>query len=175
MSWQFVVMGHNEHELPGAREMARELGMDFNPKANWDSGYSPVRDREFVRRETGGGIAGAAKDSDCSLCMQVWFSPQINWDGKLLGCCVNYWEGMGNVFKDGLKACLAGEKYAWMKQGLIGRDVRTPCSRCATFRRIRAAGLTEEKVFMSIVYSMRWDLDDGEFAGIMKRAKGGGG
>jgi MoaA/NifB/PqqE/SkfB family radical SAM enzyme len=173
MSWQFVVMGHNEHELPKARRMAKELGMAFNPKASWDSDYSPIRDREFVSRETGGGMAGAGAGSDCSLCMQVWFSPQINWDGKLLGCCVNYWEGMGNVFKDGLKACLGGKKYVQMKRGLMGGDVKTPCSRCPTYGKIRGAGLTGEKVCKSIIHSMRWDLDSREFAGIMECARAG--
>lgn len=33
--WQFVMMGHNEHELPKARKLAEELGMGFMPKLNW--------------------------------------------------------------------------------------------------------------------------------------------
>lgn len=56
LRWQFIVFGHNEHELPAARKMAEELNMIFYTKLNaenWDPLYSPVRNREFVMRETG--------------------------------------------------------------------------------------------------------------------------
>ena len=36
LTWQFVVMGHNEHEISSARRMARDLGMRFDPKLTWD-------------------------------------------------------------------------------------------------------------------------------------------
>src|SRR6516164_3596961 len=38
--WQFVVFGHNEHEIPMAREMAARLGMDFYTKISWDAKFS---------------------------------------------------------------------------------------------------------------------------------------
>src|SRR5216684_1330747 len=34
--WQFVVFGHNEHEIQAARAMAAERGMEFVPKLSWD-------------------------------------------------------------------------------------------------------------------------------------------
>ncbi|MCP4182241.1 MAG: radical SAM protein [Hyphomicrobiales bacterium] len=48
--WQFVVFGHNEHEIVKARQMAHERGMDFETKLNWDENWSPVKDIEMVRR-----------------------------------------------------------------------------------------------------------------------------
>jgi MoaA/NifB/PqqE/SkfB family radical SAM enzyme len=51
--WQFVIFGHNEHELPIARRMAADLGMHFIPKLSWDEDFSPINDSEFVRKETG--------------------------------------------------------------------------------------------------------------------------
>ena len=45
LTWQFVAFGHNEHELGKAKQMAAELGMDFDVKLNWDETYSPVRDK----------------------------------------------------------------------------------------------------------------------------------
>ena len=53
LGWQFVVFGHNEHEIPVARELAKSLGMVFSTKISWDSKFSPVRDKEFVRKQTG--------------------------------------------------------------------------------------------------------------------------
>src|SRR6516225_9232119 len=57
LTWKFIVFGHNEHEVPVARKMARELGMKFLPAFNYDSNYSPVRDLEAVRAATGTGAA----------------------------------------------------------------------------------------------------------------------
>ena len=53
LGWQFVVFGHNEHEIRLAKEMAKKLNMQFSPKMSWDSKYSPIRDKEFVMAETG--------------------------------------------------------------------------------------------------------------------------
>ena len=88
LSWQFVVMGHNEHEIDKARRMAAERGMRFKPKLTWDDDFSPLRNVEAVRaalghaptrdawsREHGRGFGEAA-------CLQLWEQPQINWDGK---------------------------------------------------------------------------------------------
>jgi MoaA/NifB/PqqE/SkfB family radical SAM enzyme len=51
--WQFVVFGHNEHEISMAREMAEKLGMEFSAKLTWDTTFSPIRDAELVRGQTG--------------------------------------------------------------------------------------------------------------------------
>ena len=53
MTWQFIVFGHNEHELPTARAMARDFDMAFFAKWNWDAKFSPIRDRDLGARELG--------------------------------------------------------------------------------------------------------------------------
>ena len=40
--WQFVVFGHNEHELVTARKMAADRGMEFVPRLSWDADHSPI-------------------------------------------------------------------------------------------------------------------------------------
>lgn len=140
--WQFVVFGHNEHELPVAKKMAKELDMGFVVKYNWNKTYSPVKDKDFVRRETGYATqeeyARQNKSLSTPYCFQLWDSPQINWDGKLLGCCVNRKKDFGNVFADGLKSCLKSEKYTYVKKMLRGKvELRedTPCFYCPEFRK----------------------------------------
>lgn len=78
--------------------MARELGMDFRLKLSWDPEFSPVRDEEFVKRELGFDAASRAEykqtrgaDYMQHLCLKLWSKPQINWDGKVLGCSRNFW------------------------------------------------------------------------------------
>ena len=126
LSWQFVIFGHNEHELPEAREMARKLNMRFVPKLNAHPGYSPVRDKEALRKETGAASRDEYENKTGALytfpCYQLWMSPMINWDGKLLGCCLNEWDDFGNVFRDGLGECVRSDKYMHTKKVLTGRE-----------------------------------------------------
>jgi MoaA/NifB/PqqE/SkfB family radical SAM enzyme len=142
LRWQFIVFGHNEHEIAEARRMAGELGMEFYAKLNYDPEYSPVRDPETVKRSGGIRYASRAefmrkkKKEYAMPCTQLWFSPQINWDGKLLGCCANTFSDFGNVFHSGLGDCLRGERYSYAKRMLMGKaglreDIA--CARCRIY------------------------------------------
>lgn len=142
LTWQFVVFGHNEGEIAAAREMARERGMRFNPIRNLDFGYSPAGDPELVRREAGidttvdGEAVVRAIARRLDFCHQLWDAPQVNWDGKLLGCCFNYFSDFGNVFETGLAPALAGERYRHTKAVVLGRAAPrpdTPCLRCPVY------------------------------------------
>jgi MoaA/NifB/PqqE/SkfB family radical SAM enzyme len=153
LCWQFIFMGHNEHELPLARRMAEELGMDFTTKLNWDPTFSPVKDKDLVRKD--GGIDAADrkefeqkhKRDYKEYCHQLWVSPQINWDGKLLGCNRNYWGDFGNVFESGLDECLKSERYIYAKQMLLGEkkprnDI--PCTHCHHYKNMKRPRSLEE-------------------------------
>jgi MoaA/NifB/PqqE/SkfB family radical SAM enzyme len=143
--WQFVLFGHNEHELPAAKKMSKDLDMEFVVKLNWNESYSPVRDKDFVRREMGYATRDDYEQRHkrfyMPYCYQLWDSPQINWDGKLLGCCVNRRKDFGNVFNEGLESCLKSEKYTYAKKMLQGKvkprkDI--PCFDCPHFPWIRS-------------------------------------
>ena len=142
LRWQFVVFGHNEHEIESAKQKAEELGMEFHPKLNYDQDYSPVQDAEAVRKASGlryvsrGEFRRNNSRGYPLACKQVWFSPQINWDGTLLGCCMNVWSGFGNVFEAGLEKCLRSERYVYTKQLLRGKvkaRADIPCTECRVF------------------------------------------
>jgi MoaA/NifB/PqqE/SkfB family radical SAM enzyme len=149
--WQFIVFGHNEHELPQARRMAQELGMEFFAKLSWDDDLSPIRDKEAVRRETNTGAATRAefkelygRDYKQSICHQLWDMPQINWDGKVLGCCRNFWGDFGgNAFADGLIPSLNNEKIAHARRMVRGKAAARediPCTTCEIYLDMRANG-----------------------------------
>jgi len=142
--WQFVVFGHNEHELPAAKKMAKDLDMGFVVKLNWNKSYSPVKDKDFVRREMGFttqvNYEQRHKRLPMPYCYQLWDSPQINWDGKLLGCCVNRRKDFGNVFEEGLESCLKSEKYIYAKkmlQGKVESRKDIPCFDCQYYTKLR--------------------------------------
>jgi MoaA/NifB/PqqE/SkfB family radical SAM enzyme len=141
--WQFVIFGHNEHELSQAQVLAQSLGMQFIPKFNWSPAYSPIRNKEFVKRIMGftSWIEHDEKSDRLYMdgCTQFWTGPQINWDGKLLGCCVNHWADFGNVFETGFKNCLQSERYTYAKKmllGLAGPRQDLPCYYCSHYKEI---------------------------------------
>jgi MoaA/NifB/PqqE/SkfB family radical SAM enzyme len=147
LRWQFVVFGHNEHDIKSARQKAEELGMEFYPKLNYDQDYSPVQDTEAVRKASGLKYVSREefrqkKNREYAVpCKQVFFSPQINWDGRLLGCCMNVWSDFGNVFETGFESCLKSERYVYTKKLLMGKagareDI--PCTNCSIFLSAKA-------------------------------------
>jgi MoaA/NifB/PqqE/SkfB family radical SAM enzyme len=150
MSWQFVVFGHNEHEIPAARARATSLGMEFWTKISWDDKFSPIRNADFVREQTGQSVTRAEHEAVTGrkyldiICHQLWDDPQINWDGKNLGCCRNFWGDFGNnAFTDGVSACVNSEKMTYARDMLRGRapprdDI--PCTACELYEAMRASG-----------------------------------
>lgn len=150
LCWQFVVFGHNEHEIDKARAMAKELGMFFKPKLSWDSGFSPIIDIETVKRKTGFRHESREKALEktgdivlSDICHQLWDTPQINYDGRVLGCCANYWGDFGGNVFDNFDAALNSEKMQYARAMLMGKakpreDV--PCTSCDVFKKRLAAG-----------------------------------
>jgi MoaA/NifB/PqqE/SkfB family radical SAM enzyme len=164
LMWQFVIFGHNEHELEAARSMAKELGMIFIPKLNWNASYSPIKDKDYVSDHSGLGAATKKefeqkhKISYTVPCFQLWNAPQINWDGKLLGCFKNYWQDFGNVFDSGLKELLDSERYEYAKRMILGKEKAMrddiPCSRCSQYlEHFAIEPLCENQIFVD--YCMR--------------------
>ncbi|MDR2428674.1 MAG: radical SAM protein [Candidatus Margulisbacteria bacterium] len=155
LGWQFIVFGHNEHELAKARALAEELNMEFKPKLNAHEENSPLHNPEAVRRELGLKYISRAEQEQKTgrfralACHQLWQQPQINWDGKLLGCCQNIWGDFGNVLETPLKDLLVSKKYVYAKKILLAApEARNrplqydlPCARCVFFHRLKSLRL----------------------------------
>jgi MoaA/NifB/PqqE/SkfB family radical SAM enzyme len=144
LTWQFVIFGHNEHEIPLARDMARRLGMVFRPKLSWDGSFAPIRDENFVRAQTGArSVTREEYEKEhghkylSGICNQLWDDPQINWDGKVIGCCRNFWGDFGgNAFTDGLMNSINNKKMNYardMLRGLKPAREDIPCSTCEMY------------------------------------------
>jgi hypothetical protein len=157
--WQFVVFGHNEHEIDLARSLAAERGMEFVPRLSWDAEHSPVKNSQLVKLSTGLGAATrdefrqrSGVDYTRDICYQLWQSPVVNWDGKLLGCCVNYWGDFGSdAFAAGLARSAEQPRMQQAREMLRGRSPAVPgvpCSTCHQFHSLRESGhwLTEGEV-----------------------------
>lgn len=148
--WQFVIFGDNEHEIPAAKRLARELRMTFFPKLSWDENRSPVRDPEFVKRETGLDATSRTEFRNRhgaeyleTICAQLWMNPQINWDGTVLGCCRNFWGDFGgNAFKEPVLDAINSEPMQYARDMLTGAAPERegiPCTTCSIYLQRKAS------------------------------------
>lgn len=143
LRWQFVVFGHNQHEVEQARQLADELGMAITFKLSWDPDFSPVTDRELVRGLTGAADRQEAREdksvrSFCRACTQLWRKPAVNWDGTIVGCAINYWGRFGQVSEtEGFAEAINSEKLRYARRMLMGQaDPRLdiPCTSCDFYK-----------------------------------------
>ena len=147
--WQFIVFGHNEHELSQARALAAELNMKFKPKLTWDDDFAPLKHPEQVRQELGLSEvtrseyqAQHGQDYAQRTCHQLWDSPQINYDGRVLGCCRNFWGDFGaNALSEGLDAAINSPRMQVARAMLLGRHPaqdHIPCTTCEIYETMKA-------------------------------------
>lgn len=116
--YQFIIFGHNEHEMPEAKKLAKALNMKLYFKRNLFHEYSPIKNPDFVAKELNlPKIVVEANENgeedkikSMQTCTQLWFEPQIQCDGTFLGCCCQYFDSNLNVFELGLKKVLENEK-----------------------------------------------------------------
>ena len=90
LEWQYIVMRQNEHQIPEARQMAREIGVDgiVFKKVDFPHGED---DPETAERWLPVAAEGLRKDQPFEKpykengvrCWRLWRSAVVNWDGRL--------------------------------------------------------------------------------------------
>lgn len=138
MKWQYVIMDTNdsESEILKAKKLAEELKLKMVFKKTWNQNYVP-KNPEMLEKLTG--LSFSNKDAFFEgrkrfiPCADLWKNPQINYDGRFLGCCCNYTLPFDiNVFDVGLKKCLDSKVVRKSKEMLKGgkpyKD--SPCYKC---------------------------------------------
>jgi len=150
--WQFILFDHCRQEFMQAFEFAKEL--DFSNmycKFPWskknittkeiyqlhviNSKKIPLKDKEIVT---------FLNENNMPLCFQPWLAPQINWDGRLLGCCCSTHNDLAiNVFNSGLKKALNSKKVKQMREILTGNIPAKndfACSHCGFYKQMQTSG-----------------------------------
>lgn len=174
LTWQFVIFGYNEHEIPLAESLASDLQMKFRVKLSWDPEFSPVRNIKFIREKAGAASRVEYKETFGvpyfqEICHQLWDQPQINWDGKLLGCCRNFWGDFGsNVFVEGLEKSLNNEKIRYARNMLLGKLVARddiPCTTCELYLDMAREGKWLQREAKKVRRKPWWKLYNFAWAG----------
>lgn len=123
LTWQYILMEHNECDIENAVKMANELKMKLEFKLDWAGEYEPL-DPKYVTKFTNLTIYNRKQWHEANgsyfankMCSEMLFQPQINYDGRLLGCCCVYMSDWNiNVFDENLTNALNNTHY---KQILI--------------------------------------------------------
>ena len=136
---QFLVMKHNETELPAIKDLAKEIGVDRLLIKNIEvhslteaQQWLPVNDR--YRRYDFDGRNFEVKNNNKKSCPRPWLSTLVNWDGNVVPCCFdkngNYEMGNINEVTD-INTIWLGSKFsAFRKQLNADRKSIDICRNC---------------------------------------------
>jgi len=127
---QFLVMKHNEHEIPEMRRLAGEIGVDRLLIKNIEVRSPEEADQwlpenEAFRRYHFDGNSLLVKNSEKESCTRPWLSTLINWDGTVVPCCFdkNGHYGMGNILNAQAAEIWKGDDFQDFRSKLL-RDRR---------------------------------------------------
>ena len=133
LNLRFLVMRHNEHEIPRLPDLARSLGVDaltFNTlnshcqetdpgrRARFEARYQqmlPQNQRYQRFRYT---ATGEKMRVPRNPCKRLWNNPVIHWDGTVSSCFFDYAEArnLGNLNQDTLATIWQGAKYRQLRR-----------------------------------------------------------
>jgi radical SAM protein with 4Fe4S-binding SPASM domain len=137
--FQFLVVRHNEHQIPEVMKLAEELGVDevklktaqiydfengseLIPSNNKFSRYQKNRDGKY-----------SIKNGLLDECWKMWHSCVVTWDGKVVPCCFDKDAHfvLGDLSKNSFKEIWEGQKYNQFRESLFtSRSEIEMCRNC---------------------------------------------
>ncbi len=145
LNWQYIVMDTTQdiNEIKRAKKLAKQLNMSISFKKTWNESFIPINS-DLLEKET---KLSFSKETPFSFnwipCLELWNSPQINWDGRLLGCCCVYLNDFKcNVFNVGLEKALKSKEVRYAKRLLTGKcmqdnTIDIPCNDCPYYLKMK--------------------------------------
>jgi MoaA/NifB/PqqE/SkfB family radical SAM enzyme len=151
VNFRFLVMAHNEHEIPGLKDLAQSLDVDvlsiktLNPYASdmyaerrdeqkeFYNSFMPDNER-YRRFKSLDGGEGQDRVRRKPPCKNLWNAPTVHWDGTVCSCTYDYHERQ--VFGD-LKVASFREIWFGERSRRLRREFRLDweglqlCSNCS--------------------------------------------
>lgn len=143
---QFIVMKHNEKEMPDAIGIAKKIGVDFidfkslilsggiwlndAERAEFASEFLPEND-EFTRYQFKNG-SWVLKNELKGVCPYVFSAMVVMWNGEVTVCTmdVNGRFKIGTLEKDSLRKIWQGRNYGELRKKILKREL-PECKECA--------------------------------------------
>lgn len=138
---QFMIMRHNEHEIPLIQSIAKRTGVDKLTFKTVNIKYGPGRGEEKIekflpRHDNLSRYLPRSTRRKVYLknkCYRLWFSTVINWDGEVVPCCYDA-DGsfsFGNIDEAGLKTVWNNSNYRQFREDVL-KDKKgiTLCKDC---------------------------------------------
>ena len=151
LEWQFIVMRPNEYQIPEARRMAKELGVDGIVFKNVDFPHGED-DPEVAERWLPTSTDGIRREQPFAKpyhengvrCWRLWRSGVVNWDGGYAPCCylTDASDDFGDVKSHSIKEIWGNERYVTarglFKDGYVP-EVHVGCLNCNVYLESKAA------------------------------------
>jgi MoaA/NifB/PqqE/SkfB family radical SAM enzyme len=113
LEWQFIVMRQNEHQIPDARKLAKELGVDSITFKKVDFPHG-IHDEQLAKQWLPSSASRERKErpfdkpyneNGAGRCWRLWRSSIINWDGGYAPCCylTDAKDDFGSVTQESIK------------------------------------------------------------------------
>ena len=131
ITWRFLVMRHNEHQIAEVQKMARPLGVDIELMAIhgdmgmelfWNENRRLEAAADWLPLDERYGL------NSMKPCAFLWVQAVINCDGSVSPCCAVYPEkyDFGNMFNDGgFKKVWNNENYRTARRTIREKRVRS--------------------------------------------------
>jgi radical SAM protein with 4Fe4S-binding SPASM domain len=90
--WQFIVFGHNEHEIEDVKRIAKETGVDHLAMKSaqvydFETGSDLIPNNPKYSRYSKEASKFSIKNKLLNHCWRMWQGCVITWDGKVVPCC----------------------------------------------------------------------------------------
>ncbi|MFC1946127.1 radical SAM/SPASM domain-containing protein [Chloroflexota bacterium] len=147
VTWRFLVMRHNEAQIPRVRQMTREMGIDLDlMPIHGDMGQDLFWSTKMKREQASDWLPKSEEYSFESMkpCAFLWVQAVINCGGSVSPCCAVYQEryDFGNMFTEGgfmniwnNNSYRAARRIIRQKKTLEKGDEENICSCCLTTSR----------------------------------------
>jgi MoaA/NifB/PqqE/SkfB family radical SAM enzyme len=145
VNFRFIVMRHNQHEIPLLKEFAGSLGVDVLSLRKFHAVpdhrlRSRWLDAELVPRETKFQIPALSPDdlqpvrSARNPCRNPWNCPTVHWNGTVCSCFMDFDEQrpLGSLAEESFRSIWYGERYRRLRSAFRRRWRDVPlCGECA--------------------------------------------
>ena len=139
VAFQFLVVKHNEHQIPDVYALAKDLEVDqvlLKTAQIYDfengSDLIPTLD-QYSRYRKNGDNTYSVKNKLLNHCWKMWHSCVITWDGKVVPCCFDKDAHfvLGDLSKNTFEEIWYSDKYVEFRRSLLtSRNEIEICKNC---------------------------------------------